>query len=46
VEREPIDEREAAALVNQPGRPGEPAAPAPAESDDNDWFRPEAAPPR
>jgi hypothetical protein len=46
VEREPIDETEAAALVNQPGRPGEPVAPAPAESDDNDWFRPEADPPR
>jgi PRC-barrel domain/Domain of unknown function (DUF2382) len=46
VEREPIDDPEVAGMTVPPGQPGESVAPAPAEPDDTDWFRPEGDPPR
>ena len=46
VEREPIDDTEVAGTTALIGQPGEPVVEAQAESDDNDWFRPEGDPPR
>jgi len=46
VEREPIDDTEVAGATAPFGQPGEPADKAPAEPDDNDWFRPEGDAPR
>ena len=46
VEREPIDDTEVAGVTAPVGQPGEPVAKAPAEPDNNDWFRPEGDPPR
>jgi PRC-barrel domain/Domain of unknown function (DUF2382) len=46
VEREPIDDTEAAGVTAPVGQPGEPVAEAHAEPDDNDWFRPEGDRPR
>ena len=46
VEREPIDDTEAAGVTAPVGQPGEPVAEMQAEPDDNDWFRPEGDPPR
>jgi hypothetical protein len=46
VEREPIDDTEAAGVTAPIGQPGEPVAEMQAEPDDNDWFRPEGDPPR
>jgi hypothetical protein len=46
VEREPIDDTEAAGVTAPVGQPGETVAETQAEPDDNDWFRPEDDPPR
>jgi hypothetical protein len=46
VEREPIDDPEVAGTTLPSGQSGEAVATAPAEPDDNDWFRPEGDPPR
>jgi hypothetical protein len=46
VEREPINDPEVAGTTLSSGQPDEAAAPAPAEPDNNDWFRPEGDPPR
>ena len=46
VEREPIDDTEAAGVTAPVGQPGEPVAEMQAKPDDNDWFRPEDDPPR
>jgi sporulation protein YlmC with PRC-barrel domain len=46
VEREPIDDTEAAGVTAPSGQPVKPAGTAQAGPDDNDWFRPEGDPPR
>jgi hypothetical protein len=46
VQREPIDETEVAGVTTTSERSGEPVAEPPAESDGNDWFRPEGDPAR
>ena len=46
VEREPIDDTEVAGVTAPVGQPGEPVEKAPAQPDNNDWFRPEGDPPR
>jgi hypothetical protein len=47
VEREPVDDTEVAGVPARSGQPVETAdTPPPAETDDNDWFRPQGDPPR
>jgi sporulation protein YlmC with PRC-barrel domain len=46
VEREPIDDPAVTGMTAPASQSGEAVAPAPAEPDANDWFRPEGDPPR